>query len=67
MGTSKGQGEIRVLTGKNLALADPTKDVEISLDTQILKHVFVPVADHYDQQSLYYTTQNGIYYLGIFD
>ena len=64
LGTTKGQGEIRVLWGKNLSTADPTKDVEISLDTQILKHVFVPVSENYDTQNLFYTTQTGIYYLG---
>lgn len=64
LGTTKGSGEIRVLWGKNLALSDPTKDIEISLDTQILKHVFAPVSEQLDTQNLYYTTQTGIYYIG---
>jgi len=63
LGTTKGQGEIRVLCGKNLSLQDPTKDIEISLDTQLLKHIFVPVCEAVDVQNLYYATQTGIYYV----
>ena len=64
MASSKGQAEIRVVCGKNLAIGDPTRDVEIALDTAILKNIFVPVCEIPDVQNLYYTTQSGIYYLG---
>lgn len=64
MGTSKGQGEIRILCGKNLSQADPTREVEINLESQVLKHLFLPVPGTPDVQSLYYTTLNGVFYIG---
>ena len=65
MATTKGSAEIRIVCSKNLALIDPTREVELSFESQTLKHIFLPVCDAVDVQNLYYTTQTGIYYMGM--
>jgi hypothetical protein len=62
---SSASGFMRILSSPNFNAPNPTiREVEIYLEGQILKNVFAPVTTDLNRQSLYYTTQHGVYYIG---
>lgn len=60
---SSNSGYIRILSSVDFLGNDPVKETEIHLEGQIIKNIFLPITTDITKQNMYYTTQNGVYYI----
>ena len=65
MAIGSADGYLRVMVSPNFLQSQPLKEYEIHLENQVIKHVKLPNCLNKDinRQSVYYSTQNGIYYI----
>jgi hypothetical protein len=62
MGSTQS-GHIRALCSTNFMGNSPVREVEFSVGNQGLRDIFIPTTLDINQQAMYYTTQNGAFYV----
>ena len=63
---SSANGFIRILSSANFMQRGGIRETEIYLEGQLLKDLFPVITTDIRRQPLYYTTSNGVYYIGKF-
>lgn len=64
LSVGSSSGYIRVMTSQNFLEAGPVREFELHLESQVVKHILSPVCQDLMQQTFFYVTQNGTYYVG---